>query len=90
MPIAATLAESSGGCTGTPEEAMEKPAEAITCWILLDNVSVRSATRAHWDKADLNEYKRLAQLHSRKAQQRLNPKKHWIRIALTNLAFRSG
>ena len=52
MPIAATLAESSGGCTGTPKEAMEKPAEAITCWILLDNVSVRSATRAHWDKAE--------------------------------------
>ena len=62
MPTAATVAKSSGGCAGTPKEATEKPAEAITCWILLNNVFVRSATRARWDKAALNECKRLARL----------------------------
>ena len=59
-------------CTGTPCEATEKRAEAITSWTPLDNVSVRSATRAHWDKAAVSECKQLGQLHSRKVQQRLN------------------
>ena len=33
-PMAATVAESSGGCTGTPNEATEKPAEAKTVCVL--------------------------------------------------------
>ena len=60
VPIAATVAESSGAWACAPQEAIETPAEAITSWTPLDTVSVFSANQANWDKAALSECKWLA------------------------------
>ena len=64
MPIAATVAESSGAWACSAQEAIETPAEVITSWTPLDSVSVCLANKAR-DKAALSECKRLAHLHSR-------------------------
>ena len=62
------------------KEATKKPAEKITFWTPLETVTVRSASRANWDKAARSEYSWLAldkktpqQLHSGKEQLRLGP-----------------
>ena len=80
-PTAATVAERSGAWTGKTEKRPPRNLpKKITFWTPLETVTVRSASRANWDKAAHSECEWLAldkktpqQLHSGKEQLRPEP-----------------